>query len=61
MDEKKAPVGDDEMEEDVEYVTEQLEVPEFALEAFSDVFARFQAPTEETSVRERFWIAESLL
>ena len=43
------------MEEDapseVEYVSEQLDVNGAALEAFSDVFARFQAPPESSSVR----------
>ena len=33
--------------ENVEYVSEQLEGA--ALEAFSDVFARFQLPPEETT------------
>ena len=35
----------------VEYVSEQLEVKGAALEAFSDVFARFQLPPETTTVR----------
>jgi splicing factor 3B subunit 2 len=35
----------------VEYVSEQLEVKGAALEAFSDVFARFQAPPESSAVR----------
>ena len=35
----------------VEYVSEQLEVKGTALEAFSDVFARFQPPPESTTVR----------
>ena len=35
----------------VEYVSEQLEVKGAALEAFSDVFARFQPPPESTVVR----------
>lgn len=43
------------MEEDVppevEYVSEQLDVKGPALEAFSDVFARFQAPPDSSSVR----------
>ena len=43
------------MEEDkpqnVEYVSEQLDVKDPALEAFSNVFARFQAPAETTTVR----------
>nr|VWO98897.1 Arf family GTPase [Ganoderma boninense] len=36
----------------VEYVSEQLDVKDPALEAFSNVFARFQAPAEITTVRE---------
>ncbi|KIK68056.1 hypothetical protein GYMLUDRAFT_155584 [Collybiopsis luxurians FD-317 M1] len=39
------PVGN------VEYVPEQLDVSGSALEAFSDVFARFQLPPDESSVR----------
>lgn len=35
----------------VEYVPEPLEVKDPALEAFSDVFARFQFPVDEESVR----------
>ena len=38
--------------QNVEYVSEQLEVKGAALEAFSDVFARFQAPPESSTVRE---------
>jgi hypothetical protein len=34
----------------VEYVSEQLDLSEAGLEAFSDVFARFQLPPEESSV-----------
>ena len=34
----------------VEYVSEQLDLSEAGLEAFSDVFARFQLPPEEPSV-----------
>ncbi|KAF9532757.1 hypothetical protein CPB83DRAFT_846300 [Crepidotus variabilis] len=33
----------------VEYVSEQLDLSEAGLEAFSDVFARFQLPSEESS------------
>ncbi|TBU35536.1 hypothetical protein BD309DRAFT_907992 [Dichomitus squalens] len=50
------PDEDVKMEEDkpqnVEYVSEQLDVKDPALEAFSNVFARFQAPAETTTVRE---------
>jgi len=35
----------------VEYVYEQLDLSEAGLEAFSDVFARFLLPPEESSVR----------
>ena len=35
----------------VEYVSEQLDIKGAALEAFSDVFARFQPPPEEITVR----------
>lgn len=36
----------------VVYVSEQLDVKDAALEAFSDVFARFQLPSDEDTVRE---------
>ena len=36
----------------VEYVPEQLDLNDPALEAFADVFARFQLPAAETSVRD---------
>jgi len=39
------------MDGQVEYVAEQLDLSEAGLEAFSDVFARFQLPPEESSVR----------
>ena len=38
------------IETNVEYVPEPLEVKDPALEAFSDVFARFQLPPDETAV-----------
>ncbi|RPD66578.1 DUF382-domain-containing protein [Lentinus tigrinus ALCF2SS1-7] len=38
--------------QNVEYVSEQLDIKDPALEAFSDVFARFQAPPETTTVRD---------
>lgn len=34
----------------VEYVSEQLDINDASLEAFADVFARFQFPPEESSV-----------
>ena len=37
--------------QNVEYVSEQLDVKDPALEAFSDVFARFQLPPDEANVR----------
>lgn len=33
------------------YVSEQFELSDSALEAFSDVFARFQLPPDENTVR----------
>ena len=42
---------EDEKPQHVEYVSEQLDVKDPALEAFSNVFARFQAPAEVTTVR----------
>lgn len=49
----KMSMKDEEDEEmlNVEYVSEQLEVKGAALEAFSDVFARFQPPPESNVVR----------
>jgi splicing factor 3B subunit 2 len=35
----------------VEYVVEQLDVKEPAFEAFSDIFAKFQAPIDYSEVR----------
>ena len=35
----------------VEYVSEQLDLQDSVLEAFSDVFARFQLPPDENTVR----------
>ena len=35
----------------VEYVVEQLDVKDPAFEAFSDIFAKFQAPTDYSEVR----------
>lgn len=46
--EEKVPVSN------VEYVPESLEVKDPALEAFSDVFARFQLPPDEATVRDRY-------
>jgi hypothetical protein len=37
--------------ETVEYVSEQLDLKGAALEAFSDVFARFQFESEDSTVR----------
>ena len=36
--------------QNVEYVSEQLDVKDPSLEAFSNVFARFQLPPETTTV-----------
>lgn len=38
----------------VEYVAEQLDVNGSSMEAFSEVFARFKLPAEETAVRLLF-------
>jgi splicing factor 3B subunit 2 len=40
-----------EQSSNTEYVSEQLDLNDAGLEAFSDVFARFQLPPDETSVR----------
>ena len=42
---------DDVQMQNVEYVSEQLEVDGSAIEAFSDVFARFQLPPDTSTVR----------
>ena len=47
---------EDEKPQNVEYVSEQLDVKDPALEAFSNVFARFQAPAETTTVRVHAYI-----
>jgi splicing factor 3B subunit 2 len=47
-------------EQNVEYVSEQLDVTDSALEAFSDVFARFQLPPEESSVSASFKLSRAL-
>ncbi|KIL59014.1 hypothetical protein M378DRAFT_85682 [Amanita muscaria Koide BX008] len=51
----KMEIEDDESGDSVhvEYVSEQLDVKGTALEAFSDVFARFQLPPEEESTQEK--------
>lgn len=38
-------------DDNVEYVVEQLDVKDPALEAFSDIFAKFQARTDFSEVR----------
>ena len=45
----------------VEYVPEQLDVKDPALEAFSDVFARFQLPASEPTVRSQVSLSKSCL
>ena len=50
----EAEIKQEELEDQqssIEYVPEQLEVKGAALEAFSDVFARFKPPPESASVR----------
>jgi len=44
----------DVVDQNVEYVSEQLDIKDAALEAFSDVFARFQLPADDTPVCIRF-------
>ena len=44
-------IDDDVDLSNVEYVSEQLDIKGAALEAFSDVFARFQPPPEDVTVR----------
>jgi splicing factor 3B subunit 2 len=39
------------MDTSFEYVSERLDVSDSALEAFSDVFARFQLPADTSNVR----------
>jgi splicing factor 3B subunit 2 len=46
--------------ENVEYVSEQLDVKGAALEAFSDVFARFQFEPEDSTVRIAYQSLSSL-
>ena len=41
----------------VEYVSEPLDVNDAGLEAFADVFARFQFPPEESSVCSFLYIS----
>lgn len=41
----------EDVQQSVEYVSEQLDVKGAAFEAFSDVFARFQLPPDEHAVR----------
>ncbi|KAK2459510.1 hypothetical protein APHAL10511_008494 [Amanita phalloides] len=44
---------DDDVDSNVEYVSEQLDIKGAALEAFSNVFARFQPPPEEITVKDK--------
>jgi splicing factor 3B subunit 2 len=43
---------DQQESENVEYVSEQLDLKGAALEAFSDVFARFQFEPQDSPVRK---------
>ena len=45
------------MPSNIECVSEQLDINDASLEAFADVFARFQLPPEESSVRSTSYIA----
>jgi hypothetical protein len=47
--------------ENVEYVSEQLDLKGAATEAFSDVFARFQFEPEDSAVRIAYRYGTSLL
>ena len=47
---KREEEGDGEGVSIVEYVSEPLDLNDAGLEAFADVFARFQFPPEESSV-----------
>lgn len=47
---------DGQSDADVEYVSEAIDVKAPGLEAFSNVFARFQAPESSTVVRRIFTI-----
>ncbi|KAF8326893.1 DUF382-domain-containing protein [Amanita rubescens] len=51
--EAKMEIDDDMDLANVEYVSEQLDIKGSALEAFSDVFARFQPPPEEITVKDK--------
>ncbi|KAF8735529.1 hypothetical protein AX14_001898 [Amanita brunnescens Koide BX004] len=51
--EAKMEIDDDVDLSNVEYVSEQLDIKGAALEAFSDVFARFQPPPEEVTVKDK--------
>ncbi len=50
----KTEESHNEESDNVEYVSEQLELKGAALEAFSEVFSRFQSEPEETPVRISF-------
>ena len=52
MEESKAENDEDTNDVPVRYVPEQLDMNDPALEAFADVFARFQLPAAETSVSD---------
>jgi len=56
-DDDSMKVGDEDQKVDrpanVEYVSEQLDLQDAGLEAFSDVFARFQLPADESAVSTR--------
>ena len=57
--EAKMEIDDDMDLANVEYVSEQLDIKGPALEAFSDVFARFQPPPEEITVRVSYILSLS--
>lgn len=51
---------EDEKPSNVEYVSEQLDLSDAGLEAFSDVFARFQLPPEESLVSSVMHVIHAL-
>lgn len=54
---KEGVKKEEEEESFVEYVPERLDVNEWSIEAFSDVFARFQLPEEEENDVSRISIS----
>jgi hypothetical protein len=57
---EKEEEHDKQESENIEYVSEQLDLKGAALEAFSDVFARFQFQPEDSPVRKIHYLTPSL-